>query len=46
MRLLPALMGVVTVPILFLTLKAVGCRTISAAMGAGLLIFGKTPSYS
>lgn len=46
MRLLPALMGVITVPILFLTLKAVGCRTISAAMGAGLLIFGKKLRYS
>lgn len=40
MRLLPALMGVMTIPIMFLTLKAAGCRTSSAAMGAGLLIFG------
>lgn len=41
MRLLPALMGVMTVPIIFLTLKAAGCRTMTAAMGAGLIIFGK-----
>ena len=41
MRLLPALMGVMTVPTIFLTLKAAGCRTTTAAMGAGLLIFGK-----
>lgn len=41
MRLLPALMGVLTVPMIFLTLKAAGCRTMTAAMGAGLIIFGK-----
>jgi len=40
MRLLPALMGVMTVPTIFLTLKATGCRTMTAAMGAGLVIFG------
>ncbi|KAL9122204.1 MAG: hypothetical protein Q9187_001239 [Circinaria calcarea] len=39
MRLLPALMGVMTVPTIFLTLKAAGCRTMTAAMGAGLIIF-------
>ena len=39
MRLLPALMGVATVPMIFLTLKAAGCRTMTAAMGSGLLIF-------
>ncbi|KAL9014422.1 MAG: hypothetical protein Q9173_000930 [Seirophora scorigena] len=39
MRLLPALMGVMTVPTIFLTLKATGCRTMTAAMGAGLIIF-------
>ncbi len=39
MRLVPALMGVMTVPMIFLTLKAAGCRTMTAAMGAGLLIF-------
>ena len=41
MRMLPAIMGVMTVPMIFLTLKAVGCKTMTAAMGAGLLIFGK-----
>ena len=39
MRLLPALMGVATIPTMFLTLKAYGCRTATAAMGAALLIF-------
>ena len=40
MRMLPAVMGVLTVPLLFLTLKASGCHTSAAAMGAGVLIFG------
>ena len=44
MRLLPALMGVMTVPTIFLTLKAAGCRTMTAAMGAGLIIFGTAPN--
>lgn len=39
MRMLPAVMGVLTVPLLFLTLRASGCHTTSAAMGAGALIF-------
>ena len=39
MRLLPALMGVMTVPTIFLTLKATGCRTMTAALGAGMIIF-------
>jgi dolichyl-phosphate-mannose-protein mannosyltransferase len=39
MRLLPALMGVLTIPTIFLTLKATGCRTSTASMGAALLIF-------
>lgn len=39
MRLVPALLGILTVPMIFLTLKASGCRTMTAAMGAGLLIF-------
>ncbi|KAI9754020.1 MAG: hypothetical protein M4579_004896 [Chaenotheca gracillima] len=39
MRLLPAIFGVLTVPTIFLTLKAAGCRTTTAAMGASLLIF-------
>ncbi len=40
MRLVPAIFGVLTVPTMFLTLKAFGCRTTSAALGAGLIIFG------
>ncbi|KAK3628339.1 Dolichyl-phosphate-mannose--protein mannosyltransferase 1 [Elasticomyces elasticus] len=39
MRLLPAIMGVLTIPAMFLTLKAAGCKTTSAILGAGLLIF-------
>ena len=41
MRLLPAIFGILTVPTIFLTLKASGCRTMSAALGAGLVIFGE-----
>ena len=41
MRLLPALMGVMTVPTMFLILKATGCKTMTATMGAGFIIFGK-----
>lgn len=44
MRMLPAIMGVMTVPMIFLTLKAVGCKTMTATMGAGLLIFGTKPT--
>lgn len=40
MRLLPAIMGVLTVPIMFLTLKASGCRTSTAALGAAVVTFG------
>jgi dolichyl-phosphate-mannose--protein O-mannosyl transferase len=40
MRMLPAVMGIATIPTMFLTLKATGCRTTTAALGAGLLIFG------
>jgi dolichyl-phosphate-mannose-protein mannosyltransferase len=39
MRLLPAIMGIATIPTMFLTLKASGCRTLTSAMGAALLIF-------
>ncbi|POR35071.1 Dolichyl-phosphate-mannose--protein mannosyltransferase 1 [Tolypocladium paradoxum] len=39
MRLFPAICGMVLAPFMFLTLKAVGCRTMSSAMGAGLIIF-------
>lgn len=41
MRLLPAVMGVMTVPMIFLTLKATGCRTMTATLGAGMIIFGE-----
>jgi len=40
MRLLPALCGVLTIPTIFLTLKANGSRTTTAAFGACLVIFG------
>ena len=40
MRMLPAVLGVLTVPLLFLTLKASGSTTTGAAFGAGVLIFG------
>lgn len=39
MRLLPAICGVLVVPIIFLTVKTVGCRTRTAALAAGLIIF-------
>jgi hypothetical protein len=46
MRMLPAICGVLTIPTMFLTLKAAGCRTTTAALGAGLVIFGKRrPPY-
>lgn len=41
MRSLPAVLGVLSVPIMFLTLKAYGCRTTTASFGAVLLTFGK-----
>lgn len=44
MRLLPALCGVATIPTMFLTLKAAGCRTTTAALGACLVLFGTIPS--
>ncbi|KAF1980925.1 glycosyltransferase family 39 protein [Aulographum hederae CBS 113979] len=39
MRLLPAICGILTIPTMFLTLKAAGCRTTTAALGASLVIF-------
>ncbi|TGJ83354.1 hypothetical protein E0Z10_g5421 [Xylaria hypoxylon] len=39
MRLFPAICGVLLVPITFLTLKAVGCRTATAALGSSLIVF-------
>lgn len=41
MRLLSAICGILSIPTMFLTLKAFGCRTMTAAMGALLVIFGK-----
>jgi len=46
MRMLPAVMGIMTIPTMFLTLKAAGCRTATAALGAGLLIFGTSRSWT
>lgn len=40
MRMLPAILGVLTVPLMFLTLKSTGCKTSSAFMGAAVVIFG------
>lgn len=40
MRMLPAIMGVLTVPLMFLTLRASGCRTSTSALGAAVLTFG------
>lgn len=39
MRMLPAICSILLVPIMFLTLKAVGCRTSTATMGAGMILF-------
>ncbi|KAH9905316.1 dolichyl-phosphate-mannose-protein mannosyltransferase 1 [Xylariomycetidae sp. FL2044] len=39
MRLFPAICGILLVPTVFLTLKAVGCRTATAALGASLIVF-------
>lgn len=41
MRMLPAVLGIMVVPIMFLTLKAAGCSTASAFLGAGFIIFGQ-----
>ena len=46
MRLLPAILGIMTVPMIFLTLKAAGCRTMTAALGAGMVIFGSIVSMN
>ncbi|CZR64148.1 related to dolichyl-phosphate-mannose-protein mannosyltransferase [Phialocephala subalpina] len=39
MRMLPAVCGILLAPTMFLTLKAIGCRTTTAFMGACLIIF-------
>lgn len=41
MRLFPAICGILLAPIMFMTLKAVGCRTTTAVLGAGFIIFGE-----
>jgi dolichyl-phosphate-mannose-protein mannosyltransferase len=39
MRMFPAICGIFLAPAIFLTLKAYGCRTSTAALGSGLVIF-------
>ncbi|KAF7558518.1 hypothetical protein G7046_g5641 [Stylonectria norvegica] len=39
MRFFPAICGVLLAPCMYLTLKAVGCRSMTAMMGSGLIIF-------
>lgn len=46
MRMLPAILGVLTVSLMFLTLKASGCRTTTAVLGAGVVIFGELIYFS
>lgn len=41
MRMFPALCGVAVAPIMYLTLKTTGCRSMTALMGSGLIIFGE-----
>ena len=43
MRLLPSICGVLVIPTIFLKLKASGCKTSTAALGAGMVIFGTLP---
>jgi dolichyl-phosphate-mannose-protein mannosyltransferase len=47
MRMFPAVCGIALAPFMFLTLKVLGCRTMTAVMGSGLIIFGKhfNPHY-
>lgn len=40
MRMFPAVCGILLAPMMFLTLKATGCRSTTAAMGSALIIFG------
>lgn len=40
MRMFPAVCGIMLAPFMFLTLKVLGCKTMTATMGAGLIIFG------
>jgi dolichyl-phosphate-mannose-protein mannosyltransferase len=41
MRLFPAICGVVLAPCMYLTLKSLGCRSMTSLMGTGLVIFGE-----
>jgi hypothetical protein len=45
MRMVPAIFGVMTIPTMFLTLKASGCRTMTAALGSLLVLFGTLEIY-
>jgi dolichyl-phosphate-mannose-protein mannosyltransferase len=40
MRAFPAVCGTLLAPVMFLTLKATGCRSVTAAMGALFIVFG------
>ncbi len=42
MRMFPAICGILLAPTMFLTLKAAGCRTFTALLGGGLIIFGQS----
>lgn len=44
MRMLPAFLGILAVPTMFLTLKAYGCRNSTASLGAFLVTFGNIPA--
>ncbi|CAI6086799.1 unnamed protein product [Clonostachys chloroleuca] len=39
MRMFPAICGILLAPIMFLTLKTVGCRTVTALLGSSFIIF-------
>ena len=39
MRLLPAMLGIALVPLAFLTLRVIGCRTTTAILGSSFIIF-------
>ncbi|PKS12088.1 hypothetical protein jhhlp_001384, partial [Lomentospora prolificans] len=39
MRMFPAICGILLAPTMFLTLKATGCRTVTAVMGALFIVF-------
>lgn len=45
MRMFPAVCGILLAPVMFLMLKATGCRTMSAAMGALFIVFGRGPPF-